>query len=610
MSQGPTTRAKVAALKQAENANANTTPAPSPSRIPTSKAKQRKAAEEEGQAQETRLDKARKHLSDVLLMGMQDPCTTETFAIALRKIAGHDSAHPEIKKALLSLAHVTVASGPNGFQCSTCERTAKIPEMLETFKVDIMKDLDRKTTSLSTLINGKMATLSGPPDVTGKLQETAANLTKIATSLESKLEQVKDSSEQLANTATSYRDAHLNREPRARPAEGATDTDPALDAATNRKARQVLVQLPEADMEAHSEQTLKEKAMTVIGQITLPPPPEGIDITEVTKLKKGALLLVFNSKEAAEWIQQEDVELEFTVSFIPGAKIRPRQYALLVPRIPLTLDPENDAHIREIEENNDLESGAITKVRWIKPANRRRPDQIVAHAAFLMRTAKDANKCITDGLKICNAKVYPSKLKQEPTQCMKCRRWGHFATDCTQNRDTCGTCGTCGGEHRTNICNNRDRRYCVSCNEHTHASWDRKCPEFAKRCSWYDEKHPDNTLKYFPTNETWTQAVRPERIPIPDRFPARFAVGSLPPPNRDGRELPTRPLSQNQTRPRNRSRRERSQPQEERQALPSQRAAGATVRERDAPPLTNAFSFSSRPRWDDASSFDSRSRFS
>jgi hypothetical protein len=169
----------------------------------------------------------------------------------------------------------------------------------------------------------------------------------------------------------------------------------------------------------------------------------------------------------------------------------------------------------------------IAKVRWIKPANRRRPEQSVAHAVFLMSSAKDANRCIVEGLKICGAKVYPTKLKQEPTQCMKCRRWGHFASDCTQSRDTCGTCG---GDHRTNICNNRNKRYCASCNDHSHASWDRNCPEFAKRCSWYDKKHPDNTLKYFPTGETWTQTARPEHIPIPERFPARFAVGSLPPP--------------------------------------------------------------------------------
>jgi hypothetical protein len=37
---------------------------------------------------------------------------------------------------------------------------------------------------------------------------------------------------------------------------------------------------------------------------------------------------------------------------------------------------------------------------------------------------------------------------------------------------------------------------------------------------------------------------RPARIPIPERFPARYAVGSLPPSNKNGRELPTRQIEE------------------------------------------------------------------
>jgi hypothetical protein len=84
------------------------------------------------------------------------------------------------------------------------------------------------------------------------------------------------------------------------------------------------------------------------------------------------------------------------------------------------------------------------------------------------------------------------------------------------------------------------KRYCASCKTNAHASWDRNCPEFLKRCAWYDEKHPDNTLKYFPTEEAWSQEVRPERFPFVERFPMQYAVGSLPPQSQSGRGFPTR----------------------------------------------------------------------
>src|ERR1019366_4696620 len=226
-----------------------------------------------------------------------------------------------------------------------------------------------------------------------------------------------------------------------------------------------------------------------IKQIENPSPPEGIEIKEVFKLRKGAILLLFNSKEAAEWLQHTDVEIEFTERFVPGCMIKPRQFAILAPRIPLTLDPGNANHLREIEKANGLGKNAITKIRWIKPANRRKADQIVAHATIILSTAKDANKCISEGILICGAKVNPSKLKQEPTQCMKCRKWGHYAADCSESKDTCGTCG---GEHRTNACTENNRKHCVSCNASTHTSWDRDCPEAERRRTWYDEKHPDN----------------------------------------------------------------------------------------------------------------------
>ena len=108
---------------------------------------------------------------------------------------------------------------------------------------------------------------------------------------------------------------------------------------------------------------------------------------------------------------------------------------------------------------------------------------------------------------------------------MKCRRWGHLAAECLAEKDACGNCGK---EHRTSTCRDRNNPFCMVCNENTHASWSRDCPEFLRRCSLYDERNPENAMQYFPTEHDWSLAVRPSSIPLPERFPAKYAVNSLP----------------------------------------------------------------------------------
>ena len=108
---------------------------------------------------------------------------------------------------------------------------------------------------------------------------------------------------------------------------------------------------------------------------------------------------------------------------------------------------------------------------------------------------------------------------------MKCRDWGHFASNCPSEKDICGNCGE---EHRTSTCKNTNKLFCVACNEVTHASWSRNCPEFNRRCLIFDGRNPENAMPYFPTEQDWTLMVRPNSIPLEDRYPARFAVNTLP----------------------------------------------------------------------------------
>ena len=94
----------------------------------------------------------------------------------------------------------------------------------------------------------------------------------------------------------------------------------------------------------------------------------------------------------------------------------------------------------------------------------------------------------------------------------------------------------------TKDCTEVGRRYCVSCRNDSHASWDRECPEFKRRVERMDEGHPENALTYFPTDEDWTFHSRPREMLLEEWFLAKYAVASLPPPTRGERQQNTRQI--------------------------------------------------------------------
>ena len=64
-----------------------------------------------------------------------------------------------------------------------------------------------------------------------------------------------------------------------------------------------------------------------------------------------------------------------------------------------------------------------------------------------------------------------------------------------------------------------------------------------------DENHPENVLAYFPTEEDWTMHIRPRRLELNEKFPAKYAVASLPPPPTAGeRQATTRPIGEKRRR--------------------------------------------------------------
>ena len=477
---------------------------------------------------------ARKVLADKNYILEDEQITPLTLYNAFQKIL--DKYHTEIPEDL----HLTLQGfaallqeGASQEQITKKAINAVAQRMEEQVEATLEKSLNKMSTMVESFVDNQKnlqestSTISGATEALQKITQDLGNSTREAS----------ETSNQLSNTATSYKEALLtvgnkNRQ-EAQPTVNRAQEDPRLTRDLDRKQRQILLEVSKEYSEAKSVTDLKEKVNAAIANIT-PPPPEGTKVQEINKLRNGGIVLQLTTKEAAAWLREPSNEAAFIGKLDTDAHIKERAFPILVPRVSLSFDPNNQDNLREVESANGLLPNTLSKARWIKPAYRRHPKQKYAYATLSISSAIEANRLIRDGMYICSARTFPQRLKYEPRQCMKCRKWGHYANEC---QATNSTCGTCGGEHTTRECDEPGKRYCVSCRTEGHASWDRTCPDFLRKSAQFDEIHPENALTYFPTEEAWTLCARPDRIPLDDRFPAKFAVG-LPPVQQKTRPRP------------------------------------------------------------------------
>ena len=224
-------------------------------------------------------------------------------------------------------------------------------------------------------------------------------------------------------------------------------------------------------------------------------------IRSINRLRNDGTLVEMDSDEATKWLTEPKNQTKFCEKIGPGVSFRARVHSLIAFNVPLALAPEDKSHQQEICEANSLDPDAIIAMKWVKAVHRRAQDQRTAHLYVTFKDADAANRAITNGIYICNRRCQVEKVKREPTRCLKCQGWNHFAKDCTEEKDKCGNCTE---NHRTNECPSPQMRRCVSCKTDDHASWSRDCPTFIKKLSDFNDRNPENALQYIPTADPWT----------------------------------------------------------------------------------------------------------
>jgi hypothetical protein len=401
---------------------------------------------------------------------------------------------------------------------------------------DLIADLSGKYGALEDKLSRIAENQAQILKATDSLAKKTEGIDAAARGIVDKVTEVNDATVQIASTTKTYKDALL-----AQPSQSfGTMVDLKIKDDLERKAKQILVDVQSDEMKGKSLAEIKTKAIEIIAELDDEHDrPEQVEIEAVTTARTKAVLLHLNTKQAADWLRNPFIESQFTAKFAKDSFFIDRLYNVIVPKTPVIFDPNSAIHLREVEECNDLDPFTVKKAKWIKPANRRREGQSHAYAILSLASPTTANLLIRKGITICGVKSTPTKLKHEPMQCLRCRCWGHLVAQC-QNPEICGACGE---GHNTNDCNNPHKRYCASCRNDTHPSWDRACPEFIRRCELSNKRYPENNLPFFPTDEDWTLTTRPDIIPLENRFPQRYAVNSIP-----TKAAPRRKQQQNQTR--------------------------------------------------------------
>ena len=195
----------------------------------------------------------------------------------------------------------------------------------------------------------------------------------------------------------------------ASPTTAAVTMDARVRAREGVKAWQVLIDAPDLSQQLHQgadNVQLVSLANDALKDMEDPPPHR---FSGARRLNNGGLLLEMDSEEAVTWLSGPFARAAFLGHFAPNAAFKSRTYSLVIQFVLLHFKLNNNNELRALEELNGLPPNAFHWVHWIKPPYRRAAAQTCGHVLAVMTHPEDANKILTDGLIICQKRVYAEK---------------------------------------------------------------------------------------------------------------------------------------------------------------------------------------------------------
>lgn len=246
-----------------------------------------------------------------------------------------------------------------------------------------------------------------------------------------------------------------------------------------------------------------------------------LEFRAAARLPRGGIEYTMGSTEQANWLSLAPVAIAFEKHFGDPVTVKGQHVWVLAERVSVNFPTDNSEAIRTLERDNDLDEGDILSAYWMKPEWRRTPNQLRAHLKLELRSMNVADALIESGCRIEYTISNIKRIEEDPTRCLKCQHFGHIATKCSAPADICSHCG---GDHRSNVCSNKDKHFCVNCKVSEHSSWSRACPKFIAERDALNHRKPDNRRRFF--------------SPLHPCFVSNSASAPAPPHG-----LPKRPLS-------------------------------------------------------------------
>jgi hypothetical protein len=478
---------------QADNP-ANSPSAPSTTNRPITRTETRKNGDslilEEDQDVNDTLE-GRKFLEKhLLLCPPGEPPTHASLATCLHQISAMSGIQKPVLNAIRSVAFL-------------------LEELEETqINLTVKEAFDSQTTEFTS--DMKMLIEDAKDKINIHLKETEDRLTQMVNEVTSQAKQARPNS-YAAILQVATPPPHAN---------------PRIAAKEGIKARQFLIEGINGTKFAHLDVfQLKTELNKLLAETGL----TNGKIRSASSLRNGGTLIELDSDDSTTWMTNQENRNKFSQKIGPNVVFKTRAHSIIAFNVPIAINPENEEHRKEICEANNLEHDVITTMRWIKPLNRRTPEQRTAHLILTLSSADTANRAITNGISICNRRCHVERTKREPIRCLKCQGWNHYAKDCIEKEDSCGNCAK---KHRTSQCPNPAERRCVSCKMEGHASWSRECPTFVKKSNEFNERNPENTLQYIPTSDPWTWTAKEKQVkatPPPQTRPPYLREQSQPP---------------------------------------------------------------------------------
>ncbi|KAN0131821.1 hypothetical protein V8E53_010349 [Lactarius tabidus] len=232
-----------------------------------------------------------------------------------------------------------------------CTNALEIPGMIKEMQGNFSKELEQKLNALENKLTASPPASDLLETASKEIEQAVQSIKAVAGEMGKSIVQVTDTSMQLASTATNYKDTLLKSseqqaQPRPHPPqEKPSQSDPKVIRDIDRKARQILIDTKDDKLLSASLAEIKEKVHTAISAITNPPPPKEATILEISKLCKGGFTILFKEKEITDWLQDPNVESEFTAALAEDTAITKCTFPIMVPCIPLTFDPSEEGHL-------------------------------------------------------------------------------------------------------------------------------------------------------------------------------------------------------------------------------------------------------------------------